>query len=479
MIQKRLVLITTVCAAIGLLTALLAAACKNSSDSGKTAVAGVRLDRDTLSLSIGGTETLTATVQPEKAADVTVLWSSNPPGIVTVIRGKVTAIAAGTATVTVTTADGGFTAKCTVTVTAAGNPVDPNNPKPPLYWHPDLLWQDEFDGDTLDLAKWNIDWGHGDQYGVGGWGNGEFQFYHPDNVSVKNGKLILEARKEARCPCGAVHTASYMDNTVHKTYGAYTSGKITTAGVRNLGGVTPPAEPQKFAVPPGFRVEASIKVPRGRAFWPAFWMLGENVSEWSSAIRPWVEWPRCGEIDIMETNALNHHKYGVCLHGGKAYGTNDPNDPTYPNGGYWLRGGDYEHEASLADDFYVYGVKWDSEELTFYLQDADQEVQYFSWTLNFAAQEETEFNNMGVYSAYTDAFSQGRFSIILNLAISGAYVAGEYNPYTDELVDDWTYPTTWAVPPKDSAFGDTPELYRDRTLQVDWVRVHRWVKETN
>jgi len=83
-------------------------------------VTGVKLDKDTLTLSIGGKETLTAQIDPANATNKAVTWSSSNTAIATVdANGVVTAVASGTATITVTTADGGFTATCTVTVIEA------------------------------------------------------------------------------------------------------------------------------------------------------------------------------------------------------------------------------------------------------------------------------------------------------------------------------------------------------------------------
>jgi uncharacterized protein (TIGR02145 family) len=90
---------------------------------GSIAVTGVSLSQATATLSIGGTVTLTATVQPVNATNQAVAWSSNNPAVATVTNGVVTAVAAGTATITVTTADGGKTATCDVTVAPATIPV--------------------------------------------------------------------------------------------------------------------------------------------------------------------------------------------------------------------------------------------------------------------------------------------------------------------------------------------------------------------
>ncbi|MGI5880623.1 MAG: Ig-like domain-containing protein [Syntrophomonadaceae bacterium] len=84
------------------------------------AVSGVSLDKDTLSLTAGGAAvTLVATVSPADATNKNVIWSSSNKAVATVANGVVTPVAAGSATITVTTADGGFTANCAVTVSAA------------------------------------------------------------------------------------------------------------------------------------------------------------------------------------------------------------------------------------------------------------------------------------------------------------------------------------------------------------------------
>ena len=79
-------------------------------------VTGVSLDKTELTLNVGDTETLTATVAPANADNKNVAWSADPLSVVGVDNGVITARTAGTATVTVTTEDGSFTATCEVTV---------------------------------------------------------------------------------------------------------------------------------------------------------------------------------------------------------------------------------------------------------------------------------------------------------------------------------------------------------------------------
>ena len=82
-------------------------------------VIGVSLDESSITLDVGGNQTLTATVTPEDATNKKVCWSSDNEAVATVSEdGVVTAVAGGTAVITATTHDGLFTATCTVTVNA-------------------------------------------------------------------------------------------------------------------------------------------------------------------------------------------------------------------------------------------------------------------------------------------------------------------------------------------------------------------------
>ena len=82
-----------------------------------TSVTGVTLNKTTLKLTKGASETLTATVAPTNATNKKVTWTSSDPAVATVdASGKVTGVANGTATITVTTEDGGHTATCAVEV---------------------------------------------------------------------------------------------------------------------------------------------------------------------------------------------------------------------------------------------------------------------------------------------------------------------------------------------------------------------------
>ena len=92
-------------------------------DSGSVSVTGVSLDKSSVSLKVGESETLKATVSPSNATNKGLTWTSSMSSVATITSdGVVTAKAAGTATITVKTDDGGKTATCNVTVTYNGDP---------------------------------------------------------------------------------------------------------------------------------------------------------------------------------------------------------------------------------------------------------------------------------------------------------------------------------------------------------------------
>lgn len=110
-----------------------------------------------------------------------------------------------------------------------------------------LIWQDEFEGDKLDLSKWRIE----DAALIK---NNELQYYTPEEVYVHDGVLTLRSQKRQ------------MDGR------EYTSGLVETTG--------------KFSFQYG-RVEVRAKLPGTKGMWPAHWLLPDSGS-----------WPP--EIDIME-----------------------------------------------------------------------------------------------------------------------------------------------------------------------------------
>ncbi len=135
----------------------------------------------------------------------------------------------------------------------------------PMPAHSDnLLWSDEFDGTSLDTAKWSYDTSRNKI----GWYNGELQYYaadRPQNLRVKDGHLIIELRKD---PKALRKLADWGKQQ-------YSSAKIVTK--------------DKVAFKTGF-IEVSAKLPCARGTWPAIWMMPQGDAPW----------PEGGEIDILE-----------------------------------------------------------------------------------------------------------------------------------------------------------------------------------
>ena len=120
-----------------------------SSGPGSVPVTGVSLYKNTLDLVVDDTEQLTATVLPTSATNQAVNWTVTSGSAYATVSssGLVTGVAAGTATVTVTTVDGGHTVTCTVTVTPA--PTGPLLPKAAI-----VEYANEEDADKAMAAQW-------------------------------------------------------------------------------------------------------------------------------------------------------------------------------------------------------------------------------------------------------------------------------------------------------------------------------------
>ena len=156
------------------------------------AVTGVKLDQTTLALDAGDSAQLTATVQPTNATNKSVTWSANNSNV-SVSGGKVTAKTAGASVITVTTADGGYTAQCNVTVnesTATDHTeltslsLDGN-----CYFDTEILP----DQDTNTKAKWNLQ--SGTTYIAGARDdNYKISYSCTDNIYVVRGTVSSAAK---------------------------------------------------------------------------------------------------------------------------------------------------------------------------------------------------------------------------------------------------------------------------------------------
>jgi len=227
---------------------------------------------------------------------------------------------------------------CGKSSTITNGPVivktDTTKPVKPVYA---LVWSDEFDGPNIDTTKWNFELG---SLGV----NNEKEYYKKENASIQDGNLVITAKSEPTN--GFPYTSSRM-NTLNKfsaTYG---------------------------------RIEARIKIPMGLGMWPAFWMLGNNITT--------VSWPTCGELDIMEHINNTSTIYGTM---------------------HWNNNGHAQYGSTIQStpgDYHIYAIEWDQNEIRWYVD-------------NNLYQTGNIKDNINATSAF-----HLPFFIILNLAVAGDF----------------------------------------------------------
>ena len=241
----------------------------------------------------------------------------------------------------------------------------------------DLLWNDEFNGDALDETIWNY------EPHEPGWTNEELQEYttSTDNVFVRDGNLVIKAIK------------SEKDG---KDY--YTSGKVTAQNKKDF----------TYG-----KVVARAKAPEGKGLWPAIWMMPQDESYYG-------QWPKCGEIDIMEVLGSDVKTAYGTLHYGEPHGEQ--------------QGTVVLDNGSFADDFHEYSVEWEPGEMRWYIDD-ELYLTVNDWFT--AVQGEDE-------KPYPAPFDQP-FFVQMNLAVGG----------------------TWPGDPDENTDFDNAEF------EIDYVRVYQ------
>lgn len=243
-----------------------------------------------------------------------------------------------------------------------------------------LVWEDNFDGDSLNTDDWNY------EYHEPGWVNAELQEYvdSEKNIYVKDGNLVIQAIK-----------------TVDGDNASYTSGRINTQNKHDY----------EYG-----RFEVRAKVPSGKGFLPAFWMMPTDESYYG-------QWPKCGEIDIMEVLGDKTDTVHGTLHFGEPH--------TQKQGTYTLPA----TEQDFAEDFHIFACEWEPGEFRYYV---DGRLYY---TENDWFTKKPGFGE----AAYPAPYDQP-FYMILNLAVGGSWVG-----YPDE----------------NTKFEDNAQLV------VDYVRVYQ------
>jgi len=224
-----------------------------------------------------------------------------------------------------------------------------------------LVWSDEFNGSSLNSANWTAEIGTGS----GGWGNNELQYYtsRPQNLQVTGGNLVITAQKES--------------------YGGmnYTSARIKTQGLQNF----------TYG-----KVEARIKLPSGQGLWPAFWMLGSNITS--------VGWPASGEIDIMERVNNNPYVNGTVHWDANGYAS------------YGNISGNLDFSQ-----FHTYSIEWDA--------------NYIRWFVDGNKYNEIYIQNG---TGNTEEF-QKPFFILLNMAVGGNWPGSPNGstPFPSQMLVDY------------------------------------------
>ena len=246
----------------------------------------------------------------------------------------------------------------------------------PAGWK--MIFHDEFDGDKLDTNKWSYDEGfllEEDDINTAGWGNQELEYYTRDNVSVKDGKLNIDMKKQSKI-------FTQKGDSTKKAEAKYSSGKITTK--------------DKFSVKYG-RVDFRAKMPTGTGVWPAMWML-PNDSLYGS-------WPLSGEIDVFEGRGRTPNMVFGTLH----YGSQWPNNINSSDAFNMTKDGNVK---TGIDDWHVYSVVWDAENIKIY---CDGKC-FFKCT---AAEWYSGSDRGNTYAPFDQ-----RFYLILNLAAGGTFDSG-------------------------------------------------------
>ena len=234
--------------------------------------------------------------------------------------------------------------------TVVTEPVEKTETPPMLGYN--LLWSDEFDGPALNEDNWNV------ELREPGWTNNELQAYvdTPENVFIKDGCLVLKA----------IET---VDENGKKSY---TSGKVNSQNKKDfLYG----------------KVCIRAKVPEGQGLWPAAWMMPTDEGKYG-------QWPKCGEIDIMEVLGNDTKTSYATIHYGEPHGQE--------------QGKKELTEGSFSDDFHEYSVEWEPGKMKFFV-DFVQILEVRDWFTAVEGEDE---------KPYPAPFDQ-TFFVQMNLAVGG------------------------------------------------------------
>ncbi len=229
-----------------------------------------------------------------------------------------------------------------------------------------LIWSDEFDEDGKpNPAYWSFENGFVR--------NQELQWYQDDNAYCKDGVLIIEGRRENK-PNPLYVKGSNTDWRRSRPFIEYTSSSLKTAGKKEfLYG----------------RFEIRARIPLESGSWPAIWTLGTTM-----------EWPSCGEIDIMEYYRINNDPH---LLANVAWGTDERYKAEWRTRAVPFRHF-LEKNSNWGKEFHVWRMDWEENSIKLYLDDELLNEVSLNETVN------------GAWGNYTHPFKQPHY-LLLNLAL--------------------------------------------------------------
>jgi len=258
-----------------------------------------------------------------------------------------------------------------------------------------LVFSDEFEGDTLDRSKWSA------EVNCWGGGNNEKQCYvdHPETIFVKDGQLHLKAIYKGEYQLNGTDQCT-LDNEGSCSWAQpFISGRVNTK-LANLA--------WKYG-----KVRVKALLPSGPFLWPAIWMLPQDDV--------YGTWAASGEIDIMEARGQDPSIISHAIH----YGGQWP-DNTYSD--------QLVTVENAQNDWHVYGIDWTEDTLTFNID----EVPTFTVDLNRSFYSGTGENP---YTDIRQPFDQ-KFHLLFNVAVGGGFFDaakyGEFDPATS--AQQWTRP---------------------------------------
>ena len=269
-----------------------------------------------------------------------------------------------------------------------------------------LIWQDEFDGNTIDTNKWNF------EENCWGGGNNEQQCYtdRSENAFLEDGKLVIKAQREDFT--GPDNPEGNPDSLATLPY---TSARLRTL---NQGDWT------------YGRFEIRAKLPYGQGTWPAIWMLPSDYK--------YGTWAASGEIDIMEAVNLKTPSDDPAAAGmpeDRVYGTLHFGR-TWPGNVYVEAEHRLPNNINPADGFHTYAIEWEQGEIRWYVDGYHFATQtQDGWYTQY--QDESGQWQTGV----SDAPFNERFHLLLNLAVGGNWAANTNETGIDESV----FPQTMEV----------------------------------